>query len=133
MGAWPIGDVVINAHRKWVWFLENHADAFAQVVDIHGAVNIFAFEEYVPFDAAAFDEVVHAIEGFQQGGFPAAGWPDECGDLVWLDLHIDTVKRMEIAVVKIQIFDIKFKHSLTYPFSGNSQWHLRQSSKSSPG
>src|SRR5205807_3864621 len=62
--AQTIGDVVVNRFRKWIRFLENHADPPPEIDDVHaGRVDIDAFDsDRALRDARAVDEVVHAIE-----------------------------------------------------------------------
>ena len=111
MGARAVGDVVIDGHREGVRLLEHHADALAQDVDVHLVlVDVHAVELDVAGDAAALDEVVHAVQAFQKRGFAAAGRTDERGDLLFRDVDIDIFQRMEAAIVQVHIAHFKFVH-----------------------
>ena len=67
-------------------------------------------KQHFPGDAAAFHQVVHAVQGFEQRGFSAAGRANESGDLVCTDVQIHIFKRMKIAVIQIEVVDRKFIH-----------------------
>ena len=112
VGARTVGDVVVDGHRERIGLLEHHTDATAQQIDVAAAVDVLAVEADVARDAAAFNEVVHAVERAQQGGLAAAGRADERGDLVGLDVEIDTMQGMKIAVVQVHVpdFDFIFTH-----------------------
>jgi|GEM_PF-5999551 len=110
MGARAIRNVIINAHGERVGLLKYHAHAAAEQVYIHPAVNARSVKQHFPGDAAAFHQVVHAVQGFEQRGFSAAGRADESGDLVCTDVQIHIFKRMKIAVIQIEVVDRKFIH-----------------------
>ena len=117
VGARAVGDVVIDGHREGVRLLEDHADALAQDVDVHLVlVDVHAVELDVAGDAAALDEVVHAVQAFQKRGFAAAGRTDERGDLLFRDVDIDIFQRMEAAIVQVHIAHFKFVHEMTSHF-----------------
>ena len=75
--------VFVDRLRERIVFLEHHAHPLAQGNHLHGGI-----VETGPVDADvalvtdALDEVVHAVEVAQQGGFPAAGRTDQRGDLM---------------------------------------------------
>ena len=117
MDSGAICYIVINAHREGVGLLEHHADALAQDVDVHLVlVDVHAVELDVAGDAAALDEVVHAVQAFQKRGFAAAGRTDERGDLLFRDVDIDIFQRMEAAIVQVHIAHFKFVHEMTSHF-----------------
>ena len=105
MRARAVGNVVVDAHGEGVGLLEHHADALAQQVHVHAAVNVLAVQRDAALDAAVGDEVVHAVERFQQRRFAAAGRPDERGDFAALNVEVDAVQGVECAVVEVQILD----------------------------
>ena len=116
MGAGAERDVVVDAHREWIRFLEHHSHALAQEVYVHLAVDVLAVEQKFAGYAAALNEVVHAVEGFQQRGFSAAGRPYERSYLVFRYLKADTLERLEVAVVKLGVPDIEFHMGLSFLF-----------------
>ena len=59
-----ICNIVVDAHRKRIWFLKHHADALAQCIDIHSFVYIFAIECYLTCDLTALDQIIHSIQAF---------------------------------------------------------------------
>ena len=62
--------------------MKHHANAAAHLHRINvGGVEILPFVNHPPRQAAAWDQVVHAVEGPQHGAFAAAGGADERGDL----------------------------------------------------
>ena len=54
----------------------------------------------------AGDDLVHTVESAQHGGFSTARRPDECGDLVRLDIEVHILHGQEVAVVDVQMVDI---------------------------
>ena len=58
-----VGDVVVDAHGEGVRLLEDHADALAELVHIHGRiVNVFTLVGDLARDFHAAHEVVHPVE-----------------------------------------------------------------------
>ena len=85
-------------------FLEHHANTSAKQVDVDFlAVEFFPIEPDRAFDSAAFDSVVHAIEAAQEGRLSAARWANERGNLIARHVHRYAVKRMERAIVQIEV------------------------------
>ena len=80
----------------------------AQQVDVAVFVDVLTVELDVACDAAALYEVVHAVERAQQGALAAAGRADEGGDLVCLDVQVDVVQGVEIAVIQVHVPDLDF-------------------------
>ena len=114
VGAGPVGDVVIDGHGERVGFLEHHAHALAQHVDVHLVlINIDAVQQDIAGDAAAFHQVVHTVQALEEGGFAAAGRADESGDLLFGDRDIDIFQGMEAAVIQVHVFDFKLVHAST--------------------
>ena len=104
MGPGAVGHVVIDAHGEGIGLLEDHADLLAQPGGIHaGGIDILPAVVDLALDADAGDQVVHAVEGLEEGGLAAAGGPDEGGDLVGGDVHIHAVEGVVCAVPQIQI------------------------------
>ena len=70
------------------------------VVDIHIADTDFAV-----FDAGDVDQIIHAIEAAQEGGFAATGRADEGGHFLLVDIHVDIKQCLRVAVSEIKISD----------------------------
>ena len=101
-----VDDVFIDAFGKWVPFLKDHADPPAQLNDVRrGVVDIFAFELDFAGDPRVEDEVVHAVETAQQGGFAAARRADERRGFFFRDLEVDRFESTLVAVVKVDVLD----------------------------
>src|SRR5205823_5346925 len=103
-----VGDVVVNRFRKWIRFLENHADPPPEIDDVHaGRVDIDAFDsDRALRDAGAVDEIVHAIEAAEQRGLAAAGRSDESGDRSRGNAQVDAVQDLMRAVSEIELLDL---------------------------
>ena len=99
MGSRAESNVIINAHRKRVRFLEHHAHAFAEHVNIVIQINIIAVKQNFACYTAAFNQIVHTVQAAQQGGFAAAGRPDECSDFFFTDMHVDILQCVKFAVI----------------------------------
>jgi hypothetical protein len=106
--AQAVDDIFVDRFRKRIRFLEDHADALAQLDDVDGGiVDIDARNlDRTRADTGAVDEVVHAIETAQEGRFAAAGRADKGGDELLLDGKIDPVERLALAVIKIDMVDV---------------------------
>ena len=64
-GRYWLGNVVVNAHRERIWFLEYHADPFAESVDIHfSAIDVFSVQQHFTGDPTARNEIIHSVDGF---------------------------------------------------------------------
>ncbi len=62
------GDVLVNRLRKRVGLLEDHPDALADCHRIHAAgVQVFSIKEHLALCMRAGDQLIHAVEGPQQG------------------------------------------------------------------
>ena len=75
VGSGTVGDVVIDAHGKWIRLLENHAHPFPEKVHIHILVNILAVQKDLSLDAAALHQIVHPVQRFQKRRFPQPEGP----------------------------------------------------------
>src|SRR5699024_2481570 len=104
------GDVVVHAHREGVGLLKDHAHALAQEVDVHAPIYFFAVELDRPFYFDALDELIHAVERFEQRTFAAARGADEGGDGVGLHAEGDVLEGVEGTVVQIEVFYIELQH-----------------------
>ena len=75
--------------------MKHHADALSQL----DQVGAFVGDDEVAFGDLAFvaangNEVVHAVDGAQQGAFAATGRADQGRDAVFGNGKRDTVKRL---------------------------------------
>ena len=122
--ARTIGDVIINRHRERIRLLEYHADTAAQQIDVTVLVDILTIEHDVARDTAVFHQIVHAVERTQQRRLAAAGRPDECGDLILLDIQIDIVQGVKIAVMQIHIVNFDLIFHVHSPFTSWSAFSL---------
>src|SRR5690606_42006537 len=79
--------VVGDRHRgERVGALEHHADLTADLDRVDTlAVQVDAVHDRLALDARTGDDLVHAVEGAEEGGLAAAGGPDEGGDRARLD------------------------------------------------
>ncbi len=69
-------------------------------------VQVLAVEKHLAFGTGSRDQLVHAVEGPQQGGFAAAGGADNGGDTVAPDAHIDTAHGFKITVENAQVLGL---------------------------
>ena len=110
--ARAVGDVVVDAHRKRVRLLKDHADLAPQLVDVRaGGENVLLAVAHIARDLHARDEVVHAVERFEKRGFAAAGRPDERRDALFGDIHTDIVQCLMVPVPEVQALDC---HNVTH-------------------
>ena len=74
-------------------------------------------------DGADVDEVVHAVDAAEEGGFAAAGGSDEGGDLFLGDLEVDVVEGLVFGVEEVEIgdFDGGWGGGVA-EFPGAAQW-----------
>ena len=105
MGARAKGHVVVDAHGEGVGLLEHHAHAAAQLGGGHAVIGIVVVERDLALDAAALNEVVHAVERLEQGRLAAARRADEGRHLVGREVEVDVLERMEVAVVQVETLD----------------------------
>ena len=111
MGAGTVGDVIVNAHREGVRLLEHHANPLAQHIDIHLIlIDIHTVQQDIAGNAAAFHQVVHAVQALQESRLAAAGRTDERRDLFFGDGNIDIFQCMEAAVIQVHVFNFEFIH-----------------------
>src|SRR5699024_5722577 len=79
--ARSVRDVVVYAHRKGIGALEYHPYALAQERYVRALViDVDAAYLYLPVYPAPLDQVIHAIERFEQSRLAAAGRSYQCGD-----------------------------------------------------
>src|SRR6266511_1421957 len=97
--AWPVGDVVVDGLGERVGFLEDHADqpAYLDRVDLP-VVEVLAVVGDAAGDPGAGDEVVHPVQGPQDGGLAASGRSDQGGDLVLVDGDVHAADGLVVAV-----------------------------------
>src|SRR5690606_11612470 len=100
------GDVVVDRHRKRRGFLEQHAHAGAQHVEVRARrEDVAAPEPDFALGPLPGVQGVHAVQAAQQGRFPAAGRPDEGGHLPGGYVEADPVQGLEVLVVEIKVLD----------------------------
>ena len=97
-------DVFVDGLGEGIVLLEDHADAFAEGNDFDfGIVEAGAVETDIATMADAVDEIVHAIEVAQEGGFAAAGGTDEGGDVIFGKGEVDVVKDLLGAIPEVEV------------------------------
>ena len=103
VGAGTVGHVVIDGHGEGIGLLEHHADLLAQPRHVHAGV--------VDLDAPVLDgagdldtghQVVHPIQGLEEGGLAAAGGADEGRHLLLGDVHAHVLEGLRRAVPEVQ-------------------------------
>ena len=114
MRARAVGDVVVNGHGERVGFLEHHAHALTQKVHIAVVINVLPVQADIACDPAALDQIVHPVKRAEQRRFAAAGRADKRRDLIGLDVQVNIMQRMEIAVMQIHAayFNFIFAHAI---------------------
>ena len=106
--AQAVGDVVVDRFRKWIRFLEDHADAPPEIDHVQaGSVDVDAFNP----DRAArnlrdIDEIVHPVQTTQERRLAAARRSDEGGDRSRRNAQVDVVQDLVRAVVEIEMLDL---------------------------
>ena len=99
----PVHHVLVNGLRKRVGLLEHHADPATQLGDVLAfGVDVVAIELDLALYTAAVHQIVHAVEGAQQGGLATPGRPDEGGHALFRDVHADVEQRLLLAIEEIQ-------------------------------
>ena len=61
---------------------------------------------------SARDQIIHAVEAADVGALAAARRPDESSDLIFIDRHVDTLKRELPAVADVQLIDRENRRSV---------------------
>ena len=88
---------------KWVRPLEDHPHPMPEVYGIDvGSVNILPVQENRTRNARVRDEIVHPVEGPEEGGLAAARRPDEGRNLFLFDLEVDILQGLKRSIKKIQ-------------------------------
>ncbi len=99
VGAGAVGDVVVNAHREGVRFLEHHAYLPAEPVYVHvGPIDIFTPIPQLAGYLHPGDQVVHAVQGLEKCGLSTAGRADKGGDAVLIDGNAHIFQRLGAAI-----------------------------------
>src|SRR4030095_7035079 len=99
-----VSDIFVNRLGKRVRLLKDHADAGAQLHDVHvGVVNVFAVELDLARDLRVRDGVVHPVETAQEGRLAAARPADECRHPVGVNVDGHAHQRLLFAVENIDV------------------------------
>jgi hypothetical protein len=114
-----IDDILEDGLRKGIRFLENHPDPLAEREDVRiSGVDVLPIHKHLALHADIRNDVVHAIEGAQKGGFSAAGGPDERRDFVGSDVQRDIEERLKTIIEEIEMlyFDLRIlRHESAFP------------------
>ena len=98
-----VGHVVIDGHGEGIGLLEHHADLLAQPRHVHaGVVDLDAPVLDGAGDLDAGHQVVHPIQGLEEGGLAAAGGADEGRHLLLGDVHAHVLEGLRRAVPEVQ-------------------------------
>ncbi len=100
--------------------MKDHADVLPEVRHVlSGVVDLLAPVGERACYTGAGDEVVHAVDGPQEGGLPAAGGSDQCGDPMGRDVQADVFQGAGLAVIEVQIAggENGFRHRTQLLFS----------------
>src|SRR5690606_26986967 len=98
------GDVVVDRHGSRRGFLEHHAAARTQQIQVlPGGEDVLAIKIDLPFGALTGVQAVHAVEWAQQRGFATARGADEGCDALFLDVERDVLEALELAVEEIEV------------------------------
>ncbi len=99
--------VVEDRHRRErVGLLEDHADQAAHGGHVDaGAVDVDVIELDLALRVRTGRHLVHAIEAAHERRLAAAGWADDGGHPVCLELDVDALQGLDAAVVGMQPFD----------------------------
>jgi hypothetical protein len=65
-------------------------------------------EDDFAFHMGAFDKIIHAVEGAQDGAFTTPGWTDDSSDFVPFNAHINIFHRPKRAVEDVGIPDFDY-------------------------
>ena len=101
----PGRHVVVDGHRRERRGpLEDHPDPPAELHGVHpGRVDVLAVEQHPARDPAALDQLVHPVEGAQEGGLAAPGRADERVDPVGREAERHALHGGELAVHRRQL------------------------------
>src|SRR6266478_2249214 len=99
-----IGHVVENGFGERIGALKDHADAAAIRSNVLRK-DVLAIEKNFALEAGAAHDLVHAIEGAQQGGLAAAGGANERGDLIGGDAQVDVEEDLLAGKKEIDLGD----------------------------
>ena len=102
--AQAVGHVLEDALGEGVGLLEDHAHLLPQAHHVGaGLVDVLAVQHDAAFHPAAGDQVVHAVETTQEGGFAAAGRADEGRDAAGLEIQADILQGVGSAVIDVDL------------------------------
>ena len=73
---------------------------------------ILVVNQHFAVGARTDDDVVHPVEGAQEGALAAAGRPDEGGYLIGMQANRDVVQRVGLAIVEIEFLDPDLERGL---------------------
>ena len=107
LDARTVSDIFIDALRERRRLLEDHADTVAQGQGVDFLEDILAFKADIARDPAAFDPVIHTVQGLEERRFAAARRTDESRDFILLDFHVDVFQGLEIIIKEIHMADIE--------------------------
>ncbi|MNN67448.1 hypothetical protein D3C81_1830820 [compost metagenome] len=84
--------------------MEHHTYLLAEAHHIGaGAVDVHTLYIHISGYPDIVDQVIHPVQGAEEGGFAAAGRADQGVDGVFLDIQVDIMKGVIITVKQIQV------------------------------
>ena len=109
----PVHDVLIDALRERVWLLKDHADPAPNLYRVHFLpVEVHPVVLDPALDPGGLDQVVHPIEATEDGRLATARRPDESGDAILMDRHVDVVHRSERSVIDGQASELEDRRAI---------------------
>ncbi|MNP15410.1 hypothetical protein D3C76_1077660 [compost metagenome] len=103
LDAQAVDHVFVDGLGERVRLLEHHAHTPAQFGNVFAlAVDVVAVQVDGTFHTATVNQVVHPVEGAQQGRLAAAGWADEGGHTLLRDVHLHVEQRLLVAIEQAQ-------------------------------
>ncbi len=96
-------DVVPDGNGQGVRPLENHADLFADLDQLHrGVINVLVEDVDTAFDTHVTEAFIDAVDAAQEGGFPTPRRANHGGDQTPFDVQIDIEQGLEIPIPEIE-------------------------------
>ena len=87
--------------------MKHHPHPAAQSIDVHTAVDILPIQAHRSLDPAPLHQVVHPVQGFQQGGLATARGANEGRNLLLRDPEADLLQRLEVPVKQVQFLNLQ--------------------------
>ena len=97
-------DVVTDRDRQWVRTLEDHADLFAHLDQLHTRiVDVFVQHLDGALDAHITQALVDTVDAAQESGLSTARGSDERRDDALLNAQVNVVQSLKSAIPEVQL------------------------------